>query len=131
MSHRIFLHVCEGDDVCSTIWVIPNPATAQKTSNCIDHRIPSVHADSDGLCNGVNIAEEFAVAEYFNSGLVVQEDPEYTQEAFVIVLYKAVASVATSQYGITLILSGDALCESVYNPEQASISCEDVGRLVS
>ena len=72
----VLFHVCEGDDICDAIRVVPYPPITGELSHCVDDRLPDVCPNGYEPTNGVDIDKELGVAEHVDRRLVVQQDPK-------------------------------------------------------
>ena len=63
----MLLHVCDGDDVYNAMWFVPDPAISRKVPNHVDYCLPSVCMSCDGFGDGVDVDENFSIAEDINN----------------------------------------------------------------
>ena len=70
------VHVLDGEDVYTAMWVVPDPSISSKVHDCVDKGFTPIGANGDGLVDVVDVGEEVSIAEDIDSGLIVKEHPE-------------------------------------------------------
>ena len=70
------LHVLEGEDVCNSLGIVPDPFVAAEVSDCVDKGFSPIGVNGNRLFDAADVGEEVAIAEDVDNGLVVEEHPE-------------------------------------------------------